>query len=70
MGKSSIYSVKSGYLVAKQIVECETNSGASSSTYNMTQLWKVVWKLKVPPKIKYFVWKVLSNAIPSFENLF
>ncbi|GLT60633.1 hypothetical protein SLA2020_333910 [Shorea laevis] len=31
---------------------------------------KSIWKLGVPPKIKIFMWKVLTNALPVKANLF
>ncbi|CAH9126569.1 unnamed protein product [Cuscuta epithymum] len=31
--------------------------------------WKDFWNLKIPPKIKYFIWQVLDGSIPSFTNL-
>ncbi|XP_050249079.1 uncharacterized protein LOC126696367 [Quercus robur] len=31
--------------------------------------WKGVWKLKVPGKIKHFLWKSCTNSLPTKENL-
>ena len=31
--------------------------------------WKGVWKLKVPRKIKHFLWKSCTNSLPTKENL-
>ena len=33
------------------------------------KFWKSVWKLKVPGKIKHFLWKSCTNSSPTKENL-
>ncbi|KAK4438113.1 hypothetical protein Salat_0145400 [Sesamum alatum] len=33
------------------------------------QRWKQVWKSKIPPKIRVFVWRAVHNALPTKENL-
>ncbi|KAL5769659.1 hypothetical protein ACOSP7_013813 [Xanthoceras sorbifolium] len=35
----------------------------------MTNWWRFLWKLQLPPKIKHFLWKICHNCIPSFANL-
>ncbi|XP_019190289.1 PREDICTED: uncharacterized protein LOC109184707 [Ipomoea nil] len=51
------YSVKDGYRRLGFI-----NSQPSS-------VWNNVWKLQVPPKWKVFLWRALSNILPSLDNL-
>lgn len=43
--------------------------GASSSSDDSKSWWKKVWSLKVPNKIKHFVWKSFYNCIPTRVNL-
>lgn len=31
---------------------------------------RIVWILKIPPKIKLFIWKVMNNFLPVKSNLF
>ena len=31
--------------------------------------WKSIWKIKVPGKIKHFIWKACSNSLPTEDNL-
>ncbi|KAK3225258.1 hypothetical protein Dsin_005120 [Dipteronia sinensis] len=31
--------------------------------------WSSLWKLNIPPKVRIFIWKMCSNAIPSLSNL-
>lgn len=32
--------------------------------------WKSIWSLQVPPKIQFFLWRLVSNACPTNEQLF
>ena len=65
--KDGNYSVKSGYQL---LCESETLGAASSSDSSKQNLfWKRVWKLHIPNKIKVFLWRVCSNALPTMENL-
>nr|KYP72974.1 hypothetical protein KK1_005580 [Cajanus cajan] len=29
----------------------------------------VVWKIKIPPKVKIFIWRLFVNALPTKEQL-
>ena len=65
--KNGEYSVKTGCQI---LCKVENISAASSSdTSNQEQFWKRIWKLCIPNKIKIFLWRVCSNALPSKENL-
>nr|POF15765.1 putative ribonuclease h protein [Quercus suber] len=61
------YLVKSGY----QMLCKEANSSAASSSdsSHRSAFWKCLWKLHVPNKIKFFLWRVCSNALPTKDNL-
>ena len=66
-GGSGEYSVKSGYKIL-----CEDeDSGAilSSDRSEQDLFWKRIWRLRLPNKIKLFLWQVCSNASPTKENL-
>ena len=41
----------------------------SSDTSNQKTFWNCIWKLRVPNKIKTFLWRVCSEALPTKENL-
>ncbi|XP_030930993.1 uncharacterized protein LOC115956857 [Quercus lobata] len=65
--KDGNYSVKTGYQL---LCESATLGDASSSDSSKQSLfWKRVWKLQIPNKIKVFLWRVCSNALPTLENL-
>ncbi|XP_010507174.1 PREDICTED: uncharacterized protein LOC104783756 [Camelina sativa] len=55
------YSVKSGY---HQLTKVEDETVPSAN-----KLWKSLWSLQVPPKIKHFWWRALHNALPVAETL-
>ncbi|KAK1549604.1 hypothetical protein Q3G72_004632 [Acer saccharum] len=31
--------------------------------------WLKMWNLNIPPKVKFFVWRLCNNALPSLSNL-
>lgn len=57
--KKEYYTPKEGYLYAYASKEPEV----------MDWWWKLIWKLKSPPKAKLFLWCLLTNKIPTGENL-
>lgn len=62
-----IYSVKMGYQAL-----CEGSTQIHVPTQNAEakkSFWKGIWKLKVPSKIKHFMWKPCPNALPTKANL-
>ncbi|XP_062100125.1 uncharacterized protein LOC133806004 [Humulus lupulus] len=60
------YSVRSGYQVA--IREKERVEG--SNMRETESWWKKVWSLRVPPKIKLFLWKLSNKWLPTNSVLF
>lgn len=66
--KDGGYSVKTGYHVtAGDIYGADR---ASSSVPNGDDsMWREVWNAKVQPKIRHFIWKLLSNSLPTKVNL-
>ncbi|CAN6581577.1 unnamed protein product [Malus baccata var. baccata] len=48
----------------------QKNGHPHRSTFIPKHLWKCVWKLKVPPKIRCFMWKTLQEAVANKANLF
>ena len=33
-------------------------------------MWKMIWDLNVPPKIRNFMWRAVSNIMPMQDNLY
>lgn len=59
--KSGIYSSKSGYNLIKN-----NKADPHLSEFNWS---KNVWQTKTSPKLKHFLWKVASGALPAGEQL-
>ena len=34
------------------------------------QFWKGIWQLRIPNKIKHFIWRASNNELPTMGNLF
>ena len=61
------YTVKTGYQI---LCEEQSRDHASSSFPDVTKgLWKGIWKLRVPGKIKHFLWRACSDYFPTKHNL-
>ena len=60
------YSVKSTYqMLATEVI----NAVPSSSNGEGSKVWRSIWKTRVPPKIKHFMWRAANDALPSKQNL-
>ena len=33
-------------------------------------LWRGVWTLRTPNKVKHFIWRACNNSLPTMDNLF
>ena len=33
------------------------------------KIWKIIWSMKIPSKVKVFIWKLCVDAIPCFYEL-
>lgn len=43
--------------------------GESSRTIMQRPLWKAVWRMKVPHKVKIFALRACKEGLPTFKNL-
>ena len=41
----------------------------STSPNPFTSVWRKLWKLKVPNKVKSFIWRAATNVLPTATNL-
>ncbi|KAI5351195.1 hypothetical protein L3X38_004086 [Prunus dulcis] len=67
--KSGNFTVKSGYnWIVNQNIRCPLANAQSSHTISL-DTWKIIWESKTLPKVKQFLWRAVSNILPSFLNL-
>lgn len=64
--KSGRFSVRSAYNLACRLANTEGSS--SSSALHSRKSWDLIWKCKLPQKIKIFAWKVASNCLATMDN--
>lgn len=43
-------------------------TGSSSAPVGERPIWKKLWKLEVPLKVRVFGWKVIKNGLPTRGN--
>ena len=65
--QSGTYSVKSGYQVLCELESAEEAS--ASSDEKSRSFWRNIWQLRVPNKVKIFLWCACTNALPTKVNL-
>lgn len=56
------YSVKSAYLLMEE--EKNVNVTADNSGF-----WRTLWNLKIPPKVKNFLWRACTDCLPTRDLL-
>ncbi|CAN6679166.1 unnamed protein product [Malus baccata var. baccata] len=68
--KNGRYSVKSGYRWIQSRSLSLRDSRLPHARSVPEELWKCLWKIEVPPKIRHFLWSSLHNALATNVNLF
>ena len=67
--KDGVFSIKSGYAIARLLTK-ETDGIVGSSTgQNRRLIWQRLWKLHLPNKIKIFGWRACHDMLPTKDNL-
>ena len=57
------YSVQSAY---RMLVEAENSTlSSSSSPMSPNNIWKKIWKLQVPNKVRHFLWRAVRDFLPT-----
>jgi hypothetical protein len=44
--------------------------GGTSQEASGLQVWYVIWNLRVPNPIKFFIWRACNGLLPTKSNLF
>ncbi|XP_075659272.1 uncharacterized protein LOC142629188 [Castanea sativa] len=66
--KNGKFTVRSAYKLA-QIIQSDGNITESSDPTALKRIWRRLWDMKVPNKIKHFAWKACKNILATKENL-
>ena len=60
------YTIKTAYhMLASEVL----NSSPSSSSGMAGNVWKRIWKIRTPQKIKHFIWRAVKDSLPTKQNL-
>ncbi|KAL0301821.1 UNVERIFIED_CONTAM: putative mitochondrial protein [Sesamum radiatum] len=65
--QNGLFTVRSAYFLAVKSLNPQSSSTRSNDPLNAR--WKTIWNVKLPPKVRLFVWKLASNALPTGTNL-
>jgi hypothetical protein len=66
--KSSLFSIKSAYRLALMTDHDLGSSGSSTVPDGGRMIWKKLWNLSIPPKIKVFLWRTTNNGLATNAN--
>lgn len=66
--KDGVYSCKSRYQVARQLLRVDDWAECSSGPSGQ-QVWSKLWHFRVPNKIKVFGWRACLEILPTHVNL-
>ncbi|CAK9184215.1 unnamed protein product, partial [Ilex paraguariensis] len=51
----------------KKILEARSIGQGESSSRPNPKVWKLIWKLKITPKVRHFWWRACSNALATYR---
>ena len=66
--KRGVFTVKSSYYVALPLVE-EPSIGECSGGDYRAPLWRKMWHLKLPAKVRIFAWRACVNGLSTRMNM-
>ena len=67
--KTSIFSVRNTYRLAMRREHGEGEIGSSSTPADGRKVWKTLWSLNVPEKVKVFTWKIATQANKCYRHI-
>lgn len=66
--KTGVFSVRSAYRLAMQLDRELGHQGSSTAPDGERAVWRKLWRLAVPPKVRVFAWKAIQNGLPTRAN--
>lgn len=65
-----LYKVKSGYQEEIMFQQAQLLDRPSTSFHVPESVWKMIWGLPVPPKLKHFWWRCCHNSLATKQNIY
>lgn len=67
--RKGLFTVKSGYKVARDLYNRGTHASSSSGSCRIAcSLWHLVWHARIPPKVRAFIWRSLRGILPTVRE--
>jgi len=67
--ETGLFSVRSAYWLGVRLKELEGNSASCSANPDGARpVWKKLWKLPVPHKVRIFAWKLIQGGLATKCN--
>ncbi|CAN6858678.1 unnamed protein product [Brassica oleracea] len=66
--RNGVYDSKSGYKLLESVTELESAKPRLLPPLEK-QLWRDLWKSKTSPKLRHFLWRVMSGALAVKQQL-
>lgn len=66
--KTGTYTTRSGYQFSESLVDTQQGQGNALPPIEK-KFWRSIWKIKAPPKLKHFLWRVLSGVLAVKDRL-
>jgi hypothetical protein len=67
--KTGIFTVKSAYKLAQDLEHMASHDiGTSSNTSGVRPMYQEIWRMRVPPKVLIFAWKVAQKCLATQES--
>lgn len=64
---NNVYSCKTGYRFLKE--EAELDEGAQVQQSRDKHVWRIIWSMRVPSKVKSMLWRACREALPTKQSL-
>lgn len=66
--RTGVYSVRSAYRIALSCQASSTAGSSSSSPSGERRIWRNIWNLQAPPKVKIFAWRLSRDCLATQRN--
>ena len=64
---SDVFTTRSAYKLLAS--DASASSPGSANSHPQKSLWRGVWMLQTPNKVRHFIWRAYNNSLPTMDNL-